>query len=956
MKTTRRRTRRSGATARPSRAVTTARAACAPVIEQLEKRELFALFLNDIDSSNLGKGMWAWNLSDSMANDGFGTNYTGWFNYLKNTQHLNYVILKAGNGDVEYAPSNSPFGANTPQYTTALVNAAHNVGLKIVPYFYIYGDASDTSPASHHSSAEAAVFNSVFGAGGPGGDFAVFDIESEYGDNDVAGLQNYFNLIGKSVNEDGSGSRDRLFMAYSSFDILHFHNTQFPVKTIADYCDVAMPQMYWKAHGYTISFDLSTTDTDYSNVSLVGSAGLKPVIPTGQTYDSGNGLPTATETNQWYAAIKADTSAVGGGIAGYRYKSLNYFDEHTTNASLRTEIAAETIGDLPGTPTLVSPANNASGLSRNGLTLDWSDVVNTFGTNSVGAALYYDVYIDNTLKTTLAYSTTTGAAPASQWTISPQISGGTHTWKIVARNMFGATTSATNTFSVTVLPTPATPANPSPANNGYSNTPNVTLDWDDSANATSYDVYLGTSTTPTATVSVSQYGPLTPSEGTRLWRVVARNVDAAATGPQWQYTRDTVAPTATFGNQTPTGGAATFDFTVTYADSTAGMDTATFGNNDVLVTGPSSFSQNATYVTRSGNVVTYRINAPGGTWDANDNGTYTVTVNSNEVKDLASNAVANTSIGTVNVNLVQPFAYMVGSTLHVDFDGTATPIALATSGANVVATKGVTSLTFAGVIDITATGTSSDDRLQISAPVSPPITFNNSSGNDLVEVTGGTYQFSGDAGGPNGNVGVFVASGAAAVFNASQRLRSLSVDGTATLAAGGDKIIVTKALAVAGKLNLKDNDLAYDYTGSPQAGSFNGTSYTGVTGLVQSGYNFGDFNGNGIVTDMTDAVAPSSLTTLAVAEASDVFGLGPSDTTLFDGATVDGTTVLVKYTYAGDANLDGSITGDDYFQIDSAFPAQSTGWLNGDFNYDGSITGDDYFLIDSNFPGQGLPL
>ena len=61
------------------------------------------------------------------------------------------------------------------------------------------------------------------------------------------------------------------------------------------------------------------------------------------------------------------------------------------------------------------------------------------------------------------------------------------------------------------------------------------------------------------------------------------------------------------------------------------------------------------------------------------------------------------------------------------------------------------------------------------------------------------------------------------------------------------------------------------------------------------------------------------------------------------------------YTYAGDANLDGAISGDDYFQIDSAFPQGLHGWFNGDFNYDGVINGDDYFAIDSNYPSQGAP-
>ena len=53
------------------------------------------------------------------------------------------------------------------------------------------------------------------------------------------------------------------------------------------------------------------------------------------------------------------------------------------------------------------------------------------------------------------------------------------------------------------------------------------------------------------------------------------------------------------------------------------------------------------------------------------------------------------------------------------------------------------------------------------------------------------------------------------------------------------------------------------------------------------------------------------------------------------------------YTYAGDANLDGKVNGDDYFQIDCSFtsPARLTA-STGDFNYDGKINGDDYFLID----------
>ena len=116
----------------------------------------------------------------------------------------------------------------------------------------------------------------------------------------------------------------------------------------------------------------------------------------------------------------------------------------------------------------------------------------------------------------------------------------------------------------------------------------------------------------------------------------------------------------------------------------------------------------------------------------------------------------------------------------------------------------------------------------------------------------------------------------------------------------------------------------------------------------------GTWDGDGIASGV--AGTNSGKYALGVAEASDVLGITGSQTALFDGETVDATAILIKFTYAGDANLDGAITGDDYFQIDSAFPTGGHSWFNGDFNYDGSITGDDYFLIDSNFAAQGPPL
>jgi hypothetical protein len=126
--------------------------------------------------------------------------------------------------------------------------------------------------------------------------------------------------------------------------------------------------------------------------------------------------------------------------------------------------------------------------------------------------------------------------------------------------------------------------------------------------------------------------------------------------------------------------------------------------------------------------------------------------------------------------------------------------------------------------------------------------------------------------------------------------------------------------------------------------------------MIASAYDFGAWDLPGIYTDMTDATQ-FGITTLAVADPFAIFGLGPTDTMEFSGVTVDGTSVLIKYTYAGDLNLDGLIDGADYGIIDNyvQFPGTSGFW-NGDFNFDGLIDGADYGLIDNAIQLQGEPL
>jgi hypothetical protein len=140
------------------------------------------------------------------------------------------------------------------------------------------------------------------------------------------------------------------------------------------------------------------------------------------------------------------------------------------------------------------------------------------------------------------------------------------------------------------------------------------------------------------------------------------------------------------------------------------------------------------------------------------------------------------------------------------------------------------------------------------------------------------------------------------------------------------------------------------------AGSLVGSTYTGVQGLVAQGKGTSNtWNGaTGIVTSQTQAIG-SNLTSIGVAQASDVRANTVSETALWGGQTITGTDTLVMYTYGGDATLDGRINIDDYIRIDNGIAGNLTGWSNGDFNYDGKINIDDYTtVIDANIGNQTL--
>ncbi len=147
-----------------------------------------------------------------------------------------------------------------------------------------------------------------------------------------------------------------------------------------------------------------------------------------------------------------------------------------------------------------------------------------------------------------------------------------------------------------------------------------------------------------------------------------------------------------------------------------------------------------------------------------------------------------------------------------------------------------------------------------------------------------------------------------------------------------------------GALDLADNDLVVQYSGSSPfqqkfdevIEGYSATPNPSLTGIVSS-----------------TSQANGGRTILAL---FDNAFFGVTEWPPGSGLIVPTQSVIGKYTYFGDANLDGQVTGDDYTVIDSNLnttPAVGAGWTSGDVNLDGIVTGDDYTTIDSNL-GLGV--
>ncbi len=213
--------------------------------------------------------------------------------------------------------------------------------------------------------------------------------------------------------------------------------------------------------------------------------------------------------------------------------------------------------------------------------------------------------------------------------------------------------------------------------------------------------------------------------------------------------------------------------------------------------------------------------------------------------------------------------------------------------------------------------------------------------NSSHQLSGGTIALQGVWNATNSSNSDVVNFRGAGTLNVSNSARVGVIANGGSLATSRLSAITTSA---SGRLDLTDNDLVVDYTGA--------TPVTSIRTQIGSAYNGGPWNGS---TGITSSSAAAAFATAAKT------GLGYLDNTAgafanFSGQSVDNTSILIKYTYMGDANLDGQVDISDLGILATNWQTAGS-WVNGDFTYDGFVDISDLGTLATDWQaGVGSPL
>ena len=456
------------------------------------------------------------------------------------------------------------------------------------------------------------------------------------------------------------------------------------VNPVADVTSVSIPN---GSHSgtYHLGENIDVTVTFDQAVDVTGTPTLALDVggtTRSATYLSGTGTSTLTFR---YTVQAGDTDANGvdataNGITGTIKDKTGSSDGTADSATVTYSLVNNSSAKVDSSPTTtvstVAFSADTGTSSTDFITKTTAQTISGTLSANLATGESVEVSLDNGS----TWTTATASVGSSNWSLSGVTLTGSNTLKARVTNSGGSSTALSQAYTLdTTAPTATATVQGMDQDTGP-------LDYDYITNVASQmvsGIFTGTlgagetiqvsadggTTWVSATISSNTWtaSGVTLQPGTHTLDI--RTVDTAGnvtTGTGHSYTLDSTAPTAslTASNVTTTGGT-THTFTVTYSDA-VGMNSSSYTNGDVRITGPNSFSVTATKVSVSGNTVTYQFTAPGGSWDAGDAGTYTISMVASQVEDTAGNAVAAGSLGTFTMS---PNSAPVISNLNTDSVG-----------------------------------------------------------------------------------------------------------------------------------------------------------------------------------------------------------------------------------------------------------------------------------------------
>jgi len=156
----------------------------------------------------------------------------------------------------------------------------------------------------------------------------------------------------------------------------------------------------------------------------------------------------------------------------------------------------------------------------------------------------------------------------------------------------------------------------------------------------------------------------------------------------------------------------------------------------------------------------------------------------------------------------------------------------------------------------------------------------------------------------------------------------------------------------AGKVQLNNNGMIVDVAaGGEQAAA------DSVRTAALAAYNGGLWNGTGGLT--SSQISGSNRLAIGFGTPAEVPAALTAGGTQFFGSAVDASSIVVRTTIGGDANLDKTVNFDDLLLLAKNYNSTTGYWSKGDFTYDGVVNFDDLLILakdyNASMPTEPVP-